>query len=191
MLHSGKPFFVPQASALQTALETSPVSAHRRLLSMVKEQDALYRLDATGIPASVWRRLADEGGALMFFREIQMDGFVFGREVFFAANVAFMVNRRRPWRADFDPYIGRFSAMGITNKLVADNGRVVRADADGKEEAALSVDHVKSSVCFAALGCALGLFVLLGEICYSKTTTTMPRQKRPKQTVLVEATARN
>ncbi len=108
----------------------------------------------------------------MAFKDANVSRFHLGREVLLSVQVAFMINKKRSWKRDFDWTIQALKEAGIISKYIEDHNPNRKAkkksSKDEKDALPLTCAHVKGSLAFLGLGAATAAIALAAEIYTAK-----------------------
>ena len=116
--------------------------------------------------------MAVPGGAFVGFREFNVSGLYLGSEVVLAVQVAFMVNRQRIWKRDFDHTIRALVEAGWVKKFMADyNPNTELSKQSPTAVAPLTYSHIKSTMAFFAAGAVVASIVFVAELYIAQMTT--------------------
>ena len=105
ILDSNKVFLLPEQSALLAILSTSSNPDHRALVDHSERTGGIFQLDAGRLPGWALDRLSSEGGAFVAYREFDLTDRIFGKEIFFGVQVAFMINKDRCGNININSFI--------------------------------------------------------------------------------------
>ena len=161
MLASGRNLYVTRESVLIPLLERSPIAAQRKLIENTIKNDNFFEL-RRGVPDELRRKVMNREAAFLGFPA--PSNLMLSKEVVIATKVAYIVNKDRPWKRDFDLPLERLKAHGFFVKFLRDSlQKMSKEEYDSTAGKPLKLLHFRSSLYVFVGGMALAQCAYFAE----------------------------